>query len=879
MGMLALGLGAIGVAAVKMAGDWQSGITSLATGAGELQSNLAGDSAGMLKMATDTGTSTSQLVAGMFMINSAGQKGSAALITLQDAAEGAKVGNADLGVVANGVTTIMTDYASKNETAAQATNDLIATVANGKTHMQDLAQAMATILPTASAAKVSLYDVSGAMATMTGEGVPAADAATYLRQMIMSMDNPSKSAAAALKSIGLTSAQVSTDMQKSLPATLQMIEDHLSKKFPVGSSQYMAALAAISGGTKQMQGMLDLTGSHLTVFEGNVSAISDAVKKGGANIQGWGDVQKDFNFKIDQAKASLEVLGITIGTKLLPIIGPLISNVATAVGSFTAWLNSGHAAADALSLTGSHAQIALPILAGLAALVIGIIVPAFWAWAAAMIANPIGLIIVGIALAIAGLTAGFVALYQNVSGFRGFIDGLVSGFKQVTGFIGANFIPAMQQIGAFLQANVLPILQQIGNFLASTFAPVWQQLVQLWQGQLMPLFAQLWSALQQLAPVFQQMLPVLEGIGIVVGGVLVMAFASLIGIVSGLAKGISYLVEGLARTVGGMVQMFTGVVQVVGGVVQFIVDLCTGKFNKLGGDLKGIGQGFINIFLGIWNSIAGIFQGAWGLVSGFIGGFVQGIVGFFQGLYNDLVGHSIVPDMINGIVNFFMQLPGRAGSAVSALVSSVMGKFGSLLGSGLAWAGNFVSGLFGVLGRLAGQAGSAIQTAVNKIMSVLASALGAAAQAGAKIVESIAQGILGSIGSALGNAMSSVGSFISSHLPHSPAKVGPLRDLVLQGSLIPDQIAQGMMSNKSVLQTSMNMMLAPVATSSSNLLATSSSSTPQSTAPSGTNGNNNANQPINLYIDGQLFARVMTDHLGNAMLSSIRSIGHPVGGL
>ena len=52
-----------------------------------------------------------------------------------------------------------------------AVNTLIATVANGKTHMEDLASSLSQVLPTASSAKVGLNDVMGAMATMTGEGV------------------------------------------------------------------------------------------------------------------------------------------------------------------------------------------------------------------------------------------------------------------------------------------------------------------------------------------------------------------------------------------------------------------------------------------------------------------------------------------------------------------------------------------------------------------------------------------------------------------------------------------------------------------------------------------------------------------------------------
>src|SRR4029077_8521193 len=147
-------------------GDFNAGLTTLVTGAGESKKNLQLIHDGILAMSPDVGQMTDNLIAGEYMIESAGQHGVQALNTLRDAAEGAKVGAASLADVANGVTTEMTDYAGSHLTSAQATNNLIATTAAGKTHLGDLANAMASILPTASAMGIKLMDVSGAMATM-----------------------------------------------------------------------------------------------------------------------------------------------------------------------------------------------------------------------------------------------------------------------------------------------------------------------------------------------------------------------------------------------------------------------------------------------------------------------------------------------------------------------------------------------------------------------------------------------------------------------------------------------------------------------------------------------------------------------------------------
>jgi TP901 family phage tail tape measure protein len=376
-GIALLGVG-LGVA-VDKAAKFQSGLTTLVTGAGESANNLKMVGQGILDMSVKTATSTDQLTSGMFMIESAGYHGANGLKVLQAAAMGAKVGNADLGVTADATTTILKDYNMSTDQATQAVNGLIATVANGKTHMEDLAGSLSQILPTASAARIRLNDVEGAMATMTGEGVPAANAATYLRQTILALNAPSAAAVKTLKSVGLTTQEVSTEMQRSLPDALKMITDAVGKKFPVGSAAYIAALKNISGGSKTMQGMLDLTGSHLKDFQANVTNVTQSVKQGGNSITGWSDVQKTFNFQMDAAKAAVNAAFIQIGEKLLPVLTRLLSAVTPLITKFADWVSTLHANSPVLVIFGAA-------LAGLATIVIASVVPAIWAMVGSLFA-------------------------------------------------------------------------------------------------------------------------------------------------------------------------------------------------------------------------------------------------------------------------------------------------------------------------------------------------------------------------------------------------------------------------------------------------------------------------------------------------------------
>src|SRR5665213_722123 len=120
-GLAVVGAG-IGVVAVKMAADFQTSVTQLATGAGESVKNLKLISDGILAMAGQVGQTPIDLAKGIYMIESAGYHGAAALDILKVAAEGAKVGNADLAVVTDAVTTSLNAYHLPASQAAEVTN-------------------------------------------------------------------------------------------------------------------------------------------------------------------------------------------------------------------------------------------------------------------------------------------------------------------------------------------------------------------------------------------------------------------------------------------------------------------------------------------------------------------------------------------------------------------------------------------------------------------------------------------------------------------------------------------------------------------------------------------------------------------------------------
>jgi TP901 family phage tail tape measure protein len=459
---MAIGVAAIaaGAASVKIAADFQESTTLLVTGAGESVKNIDMVKEGLLAMAPAVGMGPVALAKAMFMVESAGYHGADGLIVMKAAAEGAKIGGADATVVANGLTTALTDYHLPASKAAEVTSQLVATVAAGKTNMGDLAGALSGVLPFASSLGVKFKDIEGAMATMTGQGIDAATSATMLKFSMMSMANETPKGKKALDSIGMSAQQLKDYLStQGVGGALQTVTEQIAKHFPAGSVKATAALAAIVGGTRGMGAALALTGKNFTTLSGNIWNIGKASTEAGGHVKGWAETQKDFNVKIAQAWAMVQVLGVKIGTVLIPVIldatkkgivwttwllnhknvmvvagvamaslvaGVIAFRIATAAATVatTLWsvatgiftLVTGGATAAGLAET--LALIAMTAAQTEGNIATKLLTGAQLLWSAAMDANPIGVVII----LIAALVAGVIYCYNHFTTFRNIVN-------------------------------------------------------------------------------------------------------------------------------------------------------------------------------------------------------------------------------------------------------------------------------------------------------------------------------------------------------------------------------------------------------------------------------------------------------------------------
>ncbi|MEZ0024716.1 TP901 family phage tail tape measure protein [Kitasatospora sp. MAP12-15] len=702
----AVGEAAIGTAekTIEMAADFQTAMTRVQTGAGESARNMKMVGDGVLNMAGQVGMSTEQLTTGLYTVESAGYHGADALNVLKVSAQGARVGAAELGPVTDAVTTALNAYSLKATDATGVMNALVATEAAGKTNMEALAGSMSSILPVASAAHVGLNEILGAMATMTSQGTSADVAATYLRQTIGQLSNPSAKAAQEMAGLGLNATQVAQDLgKKGLAATLGELTDAIQSKMgPAGTviietlrkasanttqyqkalanlkpaeQTYIGALATMVGGTKSMMGALQLTGDHMETFKENTASIAEHVKAGGKSVEGWADVQKTFNQRIAEARATIEALGIRIGTALMPYAEKMIDVFMRGV----TWLEKHR---QVVILLG--AAIGGVLVVGLAAATASAL-----AFAGAVLANPVTWLVVGVMALAAGLVYLVTHWREVYSWVETKTPGVVKAFREGWAVAMAAFrvvwdvsVKAVKEAAEWLDKNVLKwVMARI------------RELVSWWKDHSAEISA-FWKLLCEETKVLAQVLFdwLKDAIAIVVD-VLSTGWKVLLAVVKFVWTNISnavelgmHFVENIIAVVLDVVtghwgkalsdvwrlisQAFTDIVNFLGGLVSSFGTLL---WDAGGALIQGLVKGIEAGGSAVLSALKGVAKGALNGVKSFLG------INSPSKVFADEIGQWIPHGIAAGVAAH----AGVATGAVGGLAASLTGQLGSPTLAGL----------------------------------------------------------------------------------------------------------------------------------------------------------------------------------------------------
>ncbi|UJD20664.1 tape measure protein [Gordonia phage Niagara] len=264
-----------------------------------------------------------------------------------------------------------------------------------------------------------------------------------------------------------------------------------------------------------------------------------------------------------------------------------------------------------------------------------------------------------------------------------------------------------------------------GDFLGKLFGPDLKSTLVIIKDGLYEIWTKASGPLNELKDSLGPFLKMVGELAVIVGGALLMAFEVVWEMLNGaLGPAFSFiadLIGGLILVITGIVKVITGAFNIVLGTVKLIFSIFKGVFTFIkglfSGDIdmsgfEGVGAALKQIFVdgigtalgglwtivkGIWDSIVSLFKNAAKIVWNVVYGFVKGIIDFFKTLWDVLVGHSIVPDTINSIIDWFKELPGKLPGIVWGVITKVIGFFLKLplmIGKALLTLGGFLFNAF-----------------------------------------------------------------------------------------------------------------------------------------------------------------------------------------
>lgn len=439
-----IGAAAIAFATKKIFEYGQAFETSFAKASTLIDENvvdLEGLEDQVLGLSKSSGVAADELNEGLYQALSAGipitDDGADAMAFLDRNIQLAKGGFTDLTTAVDTSTTVINAYGLEVDDINGITDILIKTQNEGKTTVDELGASLAQVIPTAAAMGVGFDQVGAAMATLTAQGTPTAQATTQLRGLFAELGKEGTKSSDILKDLTGKSFKQLQEEGMSVVDVLAIMDEHAQ----ANDLSMLDLFSSIEAG----QGALALTGEGAEKFNDTMVIMNDGVDA----TQEAFDVMSATT--AEQMNKALNELKLLL-TEVFLAIAPLILSVLTFINENDLLVPILIALASALTLV-KLAQLGLNL---------------------AMIANPIGLIIAGIALLIA---AGFLLVknWDKVKEFFGTLwDGILNVFKGgVNGLIDVlNLLPKLWELELNLIILGLNKLAEVANKIPGIDIPV-----------------------------------------------------------------------------------------------------------------------------------------------------------------------------------------------------------------------------------------------------------------------------------------------------------------------------------------------------------------------------------------------------------------------
>lgn len=556
----------IGVASVKLAADFEKGMSTVQSISGATGTDLEMLSKKAKEMGLKTKYSASESAEAFKYMAMAGWKAG----EMADGIEGVMYLAGATGEDLAGTSDIVTDALTAFGMQAKDTNkfvDVLAQTANkSNTSVSMLGESFKYVAPVAGALKFNAQDVSTALGLMANSGIKASSAGTALRSLFTRMAKPTKESQTAMDALGISLTDSKGNM-KSLDTIMRETRKSFAGLTESQKAQYAAALAGKTG----MSGLLAIVNSADSDFNELSTAIYNS---DGACKKMYDTANNNLSGQLTILKSTIEGIGISFGERLLPYIKQgteFIQRLADKFNSLT------KAQQDTIIKVGLIAAAVGPaiFLFGRTVMVVGKLVKTV-----GMVGNAfktaktvMGLVTAPANAVVLGLAAVVVAgvlIYKNWDKIKAAAGRLWNFIKNIFQRIGIS--------GDSLKKKLAPIGQK--------FSAIGEHIQGFWK-VVSPLLSKIGEAVHAV-------------FSVVIGA----AIGSAIGYFNSLFDGITTMISGLLTAFDGIITFITGVFTLNWSKAwEGVKNIFGGIFEGLGGMLKMPINGVISMING---AIAGI---------------------------------------------------------------------------------------------------------------------------------------------------------------------------------------------------------------------------------------------------------------------------------
>ena len=798
----------LGTASVTTAANFESSMSQVQATMGitkDSMSTLDGQSVNTMdalsnlakEMGASTAFSATECAEALNYLALAGYSTQEMADTLPTVLNLAAAGGIDLASASDMVTDAMSALGMETAEADTMVDQMAKTASTTNTSVAQLGEGILTIGATAKSIKGGTAELNTALGILANNGIKGAEGGTHLRNIILSLQNPTDQAAAKMQELGVSVY----DSEGNMRSMNDILGDLNTSMEGMTSEDKANIISTIFNKTdlSSVNALLANTGSTW-------DSLQSSIENSAGAAQQMADTQLDnLQGQLTLLKSALEGLAISFGQLLMPALKSIVGAVQKVVD----WLNSLDEGTKKVIVTVALVAGALgPVLIVVGKVISAVgtimtIVPkiagvintvktAFMALNATMLANPIVLIVA----AIVALIAIFVVLWNKCEGFRNFWKGLWEGIKNI----------------------VSTVVEALKGF----FTGVIDFVKNNWQGLLLML-------VNPFAGAFKLLYDNCEGFRNFINGILEKIKTALTNAWTAITTGIQTAwnaISSFFTTIWeGIKTIFSTVLEAIKTAITTYINayktVITTVFNTIKTVVTTVWNAIKTAIDTVLNAIKTAMTTAWNAIKTTVTTVVNAIKTVITTVWNAI--KTAITTVMNTIKSTISSIWNGIKSTISGIVNGIKSTVSTVFN-------NMLSAIKNTVGKIASSIKSGFQTAISFITSLPSQAL----QWGKDMIMGIVNGIKSCI-NAVGDAVKSVADKIKSFLHFSVPDEGPLTEYeswmpdFMEGLAKGIEKSKGMVA-KAVEGVSQDMVINPNVNATSAAMESTSTSSAQNTA-------------------------------------------------